>query len=354
MFAVRYSVRLAALALIAGMLAPGCTPRATEEPSIEFAIVPEASDGGSDRMAVISGRVRGARTGQQIVLFAKSGVWWVQPLTAQPFTKVEPDWTWKNRIHLGTEYAALLVAPGYRPPHTTDSLPEAGGDVITIATIKGTPAAAAAPRKVLSFSGYEWEVREIPSDRGGANDYDPENAWVDGDGFLHLKLAQRDGRWTSAEVVLTRTLGYGTYVFTVRDVSNMDPAAAFGMLTWDNQSAEQNHRELDVEISQWGDPRIPNAQYVVQPYYVPANVARFSAPAGTLTHSFRWEPSRASFRTVRGTHVDGVPVARHEFTSGVPATGAERVRMNLYFFRFSPVPPQKDVEVVIERFQYLP
>lgn len=353
MSALPCGARFAAAALIAGTLAAGCrAPRAIGETSIEFAIVPEASDGGSDRMAAISGRVRGARPGQQIVLFARSGVWWVQPLTAEPFTKVEPDSTWKNRIHLGTEYAALLVEPGYRPPHTTDSLPQPGGDVIAIATIKGTPDTAATTRKVLSFSGYEWEVRGVPSDRGGANDYDPDNAWIDADGFLHLKLAQRDGRWTSAEVVLTRTLGYGTYVFTVKDVSNMDPAAAFGMLTWDNQSAEQNHRELDVEISQWGDPRIPNAQYVVQPYYVPANVARFSAPAGTLTHSFRWEPGRASFRTVRGTN--GAQIAQHEFTSGVPATGAERVRMNLYFFRFSPVPPQKDVEVVIERFQYLP
>ena len=75
------------------------------------------------------------------------------------------------------------------------------------------------------------------------------------------------------------------------------------MLTWDDQGADQNHRELDIEISQWGDRSIPNAQYVVQPYYVPANVVRFSAPAGTLTHSFRWEPGRASFRTVRGTGV---------------------------------------------------
>ena len=127
------------------------------------------------------------------------------------------------------------------------------------------------------------------------------------------------------------------------------------MLTWDENGAEQNHRELDIEISQWGDRSIHNAQYTLQPYYVPANVARFSAPSGTLTHSFRWEPGRAAFRTVRGTRAtEGVAVAQHEFTSGVPTPGTERVRMNLYYFRFSPMPPQKDVEVVIERFQYLP
>jgi hypothetical protein len=341
-----------AIACIAGGCGSQLTPA---EPSIEFVTVPEAAAGGSDRMAPISGRVTGARSGQRIVLFAKSGIWWVQPLTVQPFTDIEPDSTWKNTIHLGTEYAALLVAPEYRPPDTIESLPPRGGGVIAIATVKGTGDFAARPRKVLAFSGYEWDVREIPSDRGGANDYDPANAWTDEEGLLHLKLAQRDGRWTSAEVVLTRALGYGTYVFTVRDTSSLDPAAAFGMLTWDDRGAEQNHRELDIEISQWGDRKIPNGQYVVQPYYVPANVVRFPAPPGTLTHSFRWEPGRALFRTVRGARAtDGAQVAQHEFTSGVPAPGTERVRMNLYFFRYSPTPPQKDVEVVVERFQFLP
>jgi hypothetical protein len=337
-----------------GILAAGCAAeQAGPPPSIEFATIPEASAGGSDRLSAIGGRVTGARPGQQIVLFAKSGVWWVQPLTAEPFTKIEQDSTWKNQTHLGTEYAALLVAPGYRPPHTTDSLPQPGGEVIAVSIVKGAPNDAA-PAKLLSFSGYEWEVRAVPSDRGGPNEYDPANAWVDADGLLHLKLNERDGRWTSAEVVLTRALGYGTYVFTVRDVSNLDPAATFGMFTWDDRSAEQNHRELDIEISQWGDSKILNAQYVVQPYYVPANVARFSAPTGTLTHSLRWEPGRAAFRTVRGARADGTLVAHHEFTSGVPSPGEERVRMNLYYFRFSAVRPQKHVEVVVERFQFLP
>ena len=47
-------------------------------------------------------------------------------------------------------------------------------------------------------------------------------------------------------------------------------------------------------------------------------------------------------------------VAEHEFTAGIPVPGTERVRMNLYFFRYSPQPLSRDVEVVIERFQYLP
>jgi len=298
--------------------------------------------------------VTGAGSGQRIVLYAKAGHWWVQPMTVQPFTPIRPDGTWETPTHLGTEYGALLVDEHFQPPDTAESLPKVGGSVAAVATIRGSGQYVDAP-KVLSFSGYEWQVRQIPSDRGGQNDYAAENAWVDADGLLHLRLAKRGDRWFSAEVILTRSLGYGTYAFTVRDTSTLDPAVTFGMFTWDEEAVEQNHRELDIDISRWGDPNVPNAQFVLQPYYVPANVARFPAPAGPLAHSFRWEPGRVSFRTVRGRNPLGTDVvARKEFTSGVPSPAAERVRMNLYYFRYAPRPPQADVEVVVERFQYLP
>jgi len=335
----------------------GPAPPASQ-PSIVFNTVPEAAPGGSEKRALMDGRVVGARGDDRIVLFAKSsvGVWWVQPLTAEPFTRIESDTTWKNTIHLGVEYAALLVRPGYRPPDTTEALPTPGGDVIAVATVKGIGQFVVPPPKRLSFSGYEWDVRQTPSDRGGANDYAADNAWTDAKGSLHLSLRQREGQWTSAEVTLNRTLGYGTYVFVVRDTSQLDPAAAIGMLTYDQGSADQNHRELSVEISQWGDPSVSNAQYVVQPYYVAAYVSRFAVPAGTVSHSFRWEPGRAVFRTIRnsGAAREKPTIAQHEFTSGVPIPGSERVQIHLYFFRYSPRPPQRDVEVVIERFQYFP
>ena len=339
------------LLLLAACRAPETS---TAPPSIQFTTVPPAAVGGSERMSRIAGRVTGAWRGHRLVLYARSGVWWVQPMTVQPFTAVQANGTWETTTHLGSEYAALLVDEAFRPPDTTESLPKAGGPVLTVATVKGGGRDTDAP-KTLTFSGYDWLVREVPSDRGGQNDYDPANAWTDPEGLLHLRLTKRDGTWTSAEVILTRTLGYGTYAFTVRDTSTLDPAAAFGMFTWDDEALDQNHREMNIDLSRWGDPTMPNAQFVLQPYYVPANVVRFPAPAGTLTHAFRWQPGRASFRTTRGRNpLAGDVVARHEFTSGVPSPGTERVRLNLYYFRYAPRQPQQDVEVVVERFQYLP
>ena len=60
-------------------------------------------------MGDIGGRVRNATPGQQIVIYAHSGVWWIQPFANQPFTRIQSDGSWKSFTHLGTEYAD---APG--------------------------------------------------------------------------------------------------------------------------------------------------------------------------------------------------------------------------------------------------
>jgi len=282
-------------------------------------------------------------------------VWWVQPFRSRPFTEIERDASWKNSIHLGTEYAALLVDADYHPPGTTESLPERGGGVAAIARISGSGAFVPPTAKTLAFSGYDWEIRQLPSDRHGLNDYDARNAWVDGDGHLHLLLTQRDGRWTSAEVWMTRSLGYGTYSFDLRDTSQLDPATALSFYIWDNLGADQNYREMMIDVSRWGDPVNMNGQYVVQPETVPANVFRFAIPPGLVTHSFRWEPGRASFKTVRGRDQPREEVvAERLFTAGVPSAGTEHPHVTLLYDRAAPKPPSKAVEVVVEKFVFLP
>src|SRR5262249_45063544 len=122
-------------------------------PSIEFSRVPQADEGGRDKHDIIEGRVTGARPGQQIVLYARRGKWWLQPLVNHPFTKIQPNAKWINATHLGTEYAALLVEPGFHPPTATDPLPARGGEVAAVAIVKGQ---SSPPSKSLQFSGYEW------------------------------------------------------------------------------------------------------------------------------------------------------------------------------------------------------
>lgn len=326
-------------------------------PSIEFSRIPRADEGGPDKMDSIEGRVINAQPGQQIVLFAKSGaLWWVQPLVDQPFTNIQPDSTWKSSTHLGTEYAALLVNPGYSPPRTIEAIPANGAYIAAVAVVKGETRSPLTSQ-TLHFSGYEWKIRSASSERGGTlNVYAPANAWTDEDGFLHLRISQNSGKWNCAEVQLTRSLGYGSYQIVVRDSSHLEPAAVLSMFTWDDLGADQNHRELSIELTRWGDPDSKNAQYVIQPFYVPSNVARFTAPSGTLTHSFRWEPGRAEFKTTSGSGIRASSriVADHVFTSGIPTPGGESVHLNLYVFGTGKKTLQNETEMVIEKFEYLP
>jgi hypothetical protein len=53
--------------------------RANSGPSIGFTDIPPAAQGGRERVGTISGRVRNARPKQQIVIYAHSGPWLVQP-----------------------------------------------------------------------------------------------------------------------------------------------------------------------------------------------------------------------------------------------------------------------------------
>jgi hypothetical protein len=325
-------------------------------PSIEFTRIPAATEGSPDKLDVIEGHVIRGNPPLKLVLYAKTGNWWIQPLRNEPYTNVRADGTWTNFTHVASEYAALLVESGFHPASTLKELPGRGGSVLAVATVKGSDPALQVS-KTLWFSGYEWRIRTAPSNRGGGpNPYSANNVWTDSKGALHLQIRNLSGEWTCAEVTLTRSLGYGTYSFVVRDTSQLEPAAALAMFTYDYAGAGPNNREMGVEISPWGQRSSENSQYVVQPYYVPENSSRFSVPSGLLTHSFRWKPQRVSFRTSRGSDPEGKTrlLAQHEFTSGVPTHGTESVRISFYMFRPAKEKLKHDNEVVVEKFEYLP
>jgi len=150
------------------LLASGCGT--SSQPSIRITAIPPEDKGGGQELEIISGKVTGASSGQRVVLYARSGAWYVQPFVETPFTPLNPDGTWSSSTHLGTEYAALLVQPGYVPPPLTLTLPSAGDGVVAVAIVDGRP-----PwwrtwwfRLALALLGvfallvlYRWRVHEL-------------------------------------------------------------------------------------------------------------------------------------------------------------------------------------------------
>jgi hypothetical protein len=342
-----------------GFAGHGChSQKNSASPSIEFTHIPPAAQGGRERVDTISGRVKNARPKQQIVIYAHAGSWWVQPWPDHAFIPIKADATWTTETHLGFDYAALLVEPDYIPPPVMDTTPTQGGSVALVTIVKGAGTPQLSPTGSLKFSGYDWRVRMIESDKGGvSNLYDAENAWTDASGALHMQIKKKSDRWSCAEIFLDRSLGYGTYSVTVRDTSHLEPAANFSMFTFDERATDQHFREMDVEVGGRSDAANKNnARYVIQPLYQAGNLFAFVAPSGTLTYVLRWEPGHAIFKTFRGRSAAGGAqlVAEHEFTSGIQEPDKAVPRLIFFVVASEKNPMQKPSEVVVEKFEYLP
>ena len=138
--------------------------------TIEFTQIPPVNPGGPLTTGSIAGRVNGPHEDLKLVLYARSGRWYVQPYADQPFTIIQPDSSWTSATHLGTEYAALLVQPGYVPSPILDTLPGASGGVIAVAVTEGTPPfwhrwwfrlLVVVLLLLLILAFYHWRMREL-------------------------------------------------------------------------------------------------------------------------------------------------------------------------------------------------
>ena len=147
--------------------------------------------------------------------------------------------------------------------------------------------------KGFIFGNIEWFVRTGPSPGAPGPNY-----WGSGaesvevvDNKLHLRIAQVNGKWTSAEIMTPIPDGKRGAVITITSpVHDLDPRVVLGMFAY-----RDDHNELDVEISRFGNPASPmNAQYAVHSPRGGVEKNPFSieaAPDSPLTmHTLTWGP----------------------------------------------------------------
>jgi histidine kinase/DNA gyrase B/HSP90-like ATPase/histidine kinase len=149
----------------------GCRREPRTPPAvIEFSRIPQADPGGRETQDIIEGTVRAGKPGQQIVLYAKSGRWWIQPLVTHPFTKLAARASlmkWTNATHLGTEYAALLVEPVARDLHDTLLQTIQRSKMVTDNVLAGDPDQARMRSALERLSG--WLGRAVQEGRVALN-----------------------------------------------------------------------------------------------------------------------------------------------------------------------------------------
>lgn len=216
----------------------------------------------------------------------------------------------------------------------------------------------------VSFAGFDWEVRSGHSGPG-PNYWDPKNVWVDKDGALHLKLAEREGKWYAAELGTTNRLGFGKYEFQiVGRVDQLDENVVFGIFNYPTKDVgPDTTMEIDIEFAKWSRSDAPNLNYTVWPAIPKMKQTSKKTPlvlsGDYSTHRFIWTKDQIAYKSLHGHRSDDENVIT-EWTFH-PDQPQQRIaqkpmpmRFNLWLFHGQPPRNGKPVEIVIKSFKFVP
>ena len=226
-------------------------------------------------------------------------------------------------------------------------------------------ASASSQAKTIRFCGYDWIVRPSGTGGPGPNYWDENNVWVDGNGYLHLKLRPRAGKWYCSEVYTRDRLGFGRYQFwVIGRVGKLDPNVVFGLFSYPTPDVgPDGTNELDIEFAKWGTIRPKIGNYTVWPSS-PTLRRTTKAFSVTLkddnsTHRFAWGPTSVYFQSLRGHHDDN----SNQFASwlfqpkdpkGYISHKPMPVRINIWCFKGQPPANAQPVELVVSSFKFTP
>lgn len=208
--------------------------------------------------------------------------------------------------------------------------------------------------RTIDLVGREWVVKTGYGGPGPNYWSDSEeNVWIDGEGWLHLKIRYVSGIWYCSEVYTTEFTQYGKHRFYIIDrLDSLDRNVVFAPFIYSNDTTE-----VDIEFSEWG-MIIPwyNAQYVVQPGYHSGNVERYwiELSGDYTTHYMNWQPDSIRFKSIHG-HYEEPPtpdflIHKWLYTGGdIPLQEESlRVHINLWLYQGNPPSNGQEVEVIVK------
>jgi len=120
---------------------PAACPEGPTGAGIQITTTPRRGSGGPEEMDDISGKVTAVDPKDtRVVIYAHAGDrWWIQPFEDAPMTVIRSNLQWSARIHLGFEYAALLVYRNFVPQKQPMGLPQIEGCVWAVAVEQPAP-----------------------------------------------------------------------------------------------------------------------------------------------------------------------------------------------------------------------
>ncbi len=343
-----------------------------------------------------------------VLLFVPGLGWWSKPSCAQLFVPIGSDGTWSAWVGIGghSDYTATRYV-AYLLPQTAngtchgpiDGLPL---DLESQAVARAYYDRPNPGRMDLTFGGLRWERTDsqgVKVQPGGCY-FSQDNAFLDGNNNLHLKITKVGSDWFCAQIIPEfhdlqyppPTYGYGTYTFSLASaVDNLDPNVVLGLFTWSDDPAYADlslstspwtndpngascmgtsgvcpsHSELDVEFSKFGQAgNRNNAQFSVQPLTNNGAGDPFIMPPGynNSTAIIYWFPDGISFKV---QDQNGVVLASYTYPGPVPPPAdnggwaglfpsPQQARLNLWLVGGNPPMSGQEVEIVVSNFTYTP
>ncbi|MDR0479348.1 MAG: glycoside hydrolase family 16 protein [Burkholderiaceae bacterium] len=155
----------------------------------------------------------------------------------------------------------------------------------------------------LQWAGTAWSIRSGAGKPCATHYANPKGAWVDAQGWLHLKLVRgADGQFACVELESRQRFGYGHYAFEVRGpIGAIDPNVVLGIFMYPTPDVGKDRtNEIDIEIARWGKPGAPQIYYTVWGREHPgARYVKFAVPEN-IDHSifaFDWQPNAVTWQS---------------------------------------------------------
>ncbi|MEO6669290.1 MAG: immunoglobulin domain-containing protein [Ferruginibacter sp.] len=221
-------------------------------------------------------------------------------------------------------------------------------------------------RAKIDFSDMSWNITDSRLDtvRPGPNYFDPNNVWLDNNGFLHLAIKKNTstGKWYCSEVFTDSTFASGVYQFWVEGrIDLLDKNVVFGMFDYKGPVTDQ-FEENDIEYAKWGNSSADILNYTVYPAFgTPGGRETYHMPCtlnnSNSTQRFTRKYDNILFQSLNGFQNDNTSqYENHLFTNNPIILNKSNmpVAINLWLNDGNFPSDGNNVELIIHQFTYVP
>lgn len=211
---------------------------------------------------------------------------------------------------------------------------------------------------IIEFSGYKWIVSNSPDKKAapGNNYWSSNSVWVDGSGNLHLRL-QKDPeseKWFCAEVKSEKEFGFGLYKFWIEgSLDQLDKNVVLGLF---NYSGVDFFDEIDIEFSRWGNQNNKNLHYTVYPEENSSAKTWGVSSEITLNDEFslhQFTRSKTSVKFESYYDFESGKTQGKTYNSATVSKKDMPIYINLWSFQNKSPSDNKEVEIIIQKFEFI-